>query len=582
MTTEHRTLVELVRRRADQLRDRTAYTFLADGEREDGRLCYAELDERARAIAVALGECGVQRGARALLLYPPGLDFIPAFFGCLYAGVIAVPSYPPQPAQLARALPRLLGILDDAEPSIVLSTSSIERAAAAMRRQAPAMGNTPWLATDTLDASDAGAWREPAIEHDQLAFLQYTSGSTAAPKGVMVSHANLLHNLSYARRVARHDEQSVSVSWLPVIHDMGLIEGVLGPVYNAYPAHLMAPAAFLQRPVRWLRAITKYRATTSGAPNFAYDLCARRITDEQRAELDLRSWRIAYNGAEPIRADTLTSFYSQFRDAGFAWKSFFPVYGLAESTLLVSTGDREYEPVILDADADALQRGTLEVSSGTSARRVVSSGPVSFETRVAIADPDTHEPCADGNIGEIWVASPSVARGYWRRPQESAETFNAFLATGDGPFLRTGDLGVLRDGELFVTGRLKDVLIVRGMKHYPQDLELTAERQHPAIRAGCAAAFAVDADDGESVVIAMELDPRRLPDNDAHRDACLDEVIVRVREAIAEQHGIVLSAVSLLSVGDVPKTSSGKLRRRACRAAFLDGTLRGAALKTGT
>lgn len=582
MTDEYRTLVDLVRQRAGQLGDRTAFTFLADGEREDARLNYAELDIRARAIAVMLRDCGVQRGERALLLYPPGLDFIPAFFGCLYAGVIAVPSYPPQPAQLSRTLPRLLGILADAEPSIVLSTSGIERAAAALRRQAPTLGNTTWLATDTLDASNAGEWREPTIDRDQLAFLQYTSGSTAAPKGVMVSHANLLHNLSYASRVARHDEHSVSVSWLPVIHDMGLIEGVLGPVYNAYPAHLMAPAAFLQRPVRWLRAVTKYGATTSGGPNFAYDLCVRRITDEQRAELDLRTWRIAYNGAEPIRADTLTAFHNRFRDAGFAWSSFFPVYGLAESTLLVSTGDREYEPVILDADSDALRRGALDVSPAASSRRVVSSGPVSFETRVVIADPDTHEPCAAGNIGEIWVTSPSVARGYWRRPHESEETFNAFLATGEGPFLRTGDLGVLHDGELFVTGRLKDVLIVRGMKHYPQDLELTAERQHPAIRAGCAAAFAVDADDGESVVIAMELDPRCLPDNDAHRDACLDEVIVRVRQAIAEQHGIVLSAVSLLAVGEVPKTSSGKLRRRACRAAFLDGSLHGAALKTGT
>ena len=582
MTAAYRTLVDLVRDRAARLGDRTAYTFLADGEREDAAFSYAQIDARARAIAVALRDRGVQRGDRALLLFPPGLDFIPAFFGCLHAGVIAVPSYPPQPAQLARTLPRLLGILADAEPSIILTTSIVERSAVALRRQAPAMSSTNWLATDTLDPTDAGVWRSPSIDADQLAFLQYTSGSTAAPKGVMVSHANLLHNLSYASRVARHAESSVSVSWLPVIHDMGLIEGVLGPMYNAYPAHLMAPAAFLQRPVRWLRAVTKYRATTSGGPNFAYDLCTRRITDEQRAELDLRRWRIAYNGAEPIRAETLNEFYNRFRDVGFEWRSFFPVYGLAESTLLVSTGDREYEPVVLRADSDALQRGTLEPSTAPSARPVVSSGPVSFETRIVIADPDTHQACADGQIGEIWVASPSVARGYWRRAHETEETFNAFLANGEGRFLRTGDLGVLRRGELFVTGRLKDVLIVRGMKHYPQDLELTAERQHPAIRAGCAAAFAVDAGDGESVVIAMELDPRRLPDNDAHRDACLDEVIVRVREAIAEHHGIVLSAVSLLSVGDVPKTSSGKLRRRACRAAFLDGSLRGAALKTGT
>ena len=571
----HRTLVDVLTSRASTDGDRVAYTFLGDGEREDAHLTYAELDARARAIARELRHRGVRAGDRALLLYPPSLDFIPAFFGCLHAGVIAVPSYPPQPAQVSRTLPRLLGILGDADVSIVLATSSVVDAAAAMQRHASVLSATPWLATDTVPFDDTDSWRAASIDSDHLAFLQYTSGSTAAPKGVMISHANLLHNLAYASHAAEHGTDTVSVSWLPVIHDMGLIEGVLGPLYNGYPAYLMAPAAFLQRPIRWLRSISRYRATTSGGPNFAYDLCVRKITDAQRAELDLSSWRIAYNGAEPIRAETLEAFYDRFRHVGFEWRSFFPVYGLAESTLLVSTGNRIYEPVIHDADADALQRGHLRVSRTVSemTRPLVSSGPVSFQTRVAIADPETHERCPDGRVGEIWIASPSVARGYWRRDDETRHTFGAHLANGDGPFLRTGDLGVLTDGELFVTGRLKDVLIVRGLKHYPQDIELTAERQHASIRAGCSAAFAVDGSEGESIVIAMELDPRSLPDDPVQRDACVNEIVVRVRQSVAEHHGIVLSAVSLLSIGAVPKTSSGKLRRRACRSAFLDGSL---------
>ena len=572
--TELRTLVDLMRARTAEHGRATAFTFLGDGDEESEHLTYGHLDARARLVAAALRDRGIRPGDRALLLFPPGLDFIPAFFGCLYAGVVAVPAYPPQPAQLARTLPRLLGIIDDAGVSIVLTTSNLAGGVAALATHAPALGTMPVLATDTLSGTAPDDWRAPNIG-DGLAFLQYTSGSTSVPKGVMVSHANLLHNLAYASHAAENDAATVSVSWLPVIHDMGLIEGVLGPIYNAYPAYLMAPASFLHRPIRWLRAITRYRATTSGGPNFAYDLCVRRITDAQRADLDLHTWRIAYNGAEPIRADTLDAFHARFRDVGFSWRSFFPVYGLAESTLLVSTGGRTDEPVIREADADALARGQFRTTRivDTPSRRLVSSGPVSFGTRVVIADPDTHERCAVGRVGEVWISSPSVARGYWRREDTTRETFRAHLADGDGPFLRTGDLGVLADGELFVTGRLKDVLIVRGMKHYPQDLEHTAERQHAAIRAGCSAAFALDAGDGESVALAMEVDPRQLPDEPDELEAHLDDMIGRVRQAIVEDHGILLSAVSVLSVGAMPKTSSGKLRRRACRAAFIDGSL---------
>jgi len=584
MTREPATLVHLLRSRADQRPDARAYTFLVDGEREGASLTYAELDDRARAIAVELRRRGVQPGDRALLIYPPSLDFLPAFFGCLYAGVIAVPTYPPQPAQATRTLPRLLSIVGDADVSIVLSSSTVVDGAAAMRRQAVALDAVPWLSTDAIDAGCGVEWSPSPLGDDPIAFLQYTSGSTASPKGVMVSHGNLLHNLAYANHAAENDESTVSVSWLPVIHDMGLIEGVLAPLYSGYPAYLMAPASFLQRPMRWLRAITRYRATTSGGPNFAYDLCVRKVTDAQRGELDLSSWRIAYNGAEPIRRDTLVEFHERFREVGFRWRSFYPVYGLAESTLLVSTGGVGYEPVLRDADPAHLARGELRDVRDTDgvARPLVSSGPASFGTHIVIVDPESCEPRDDGRIGEIWVSSPSVARGYWRRECETRETFNARLANGDGPFLRTGDLGLLCDGELFVTGRLKDLLIVRGLKHFPQDIELTAERQDAALRPGCSAAFPIDGEEGEAVGIALEVDPRALPADPVEQQERFHTITRAVRQAVSEHHGVTLSVVSLLSLGGMPKTSSGKLRRRACRAALLDGSLSEIARWAGT
>ena len=570
------TLVELLRARASERGGATAFTFLDDGEREGARLTYGELDERARAIARALRDGGLAPGDRALLLYPPSLEFIPAFFGCLYAGVIAVPAYPPHASQPSRTLPRLLSIVGDADVAAVLANDAIVAAGARMIEQTPSLATIPWLATDTLGVDGASDWQTPRVGSGDLAFLQYTSGSTASPRGVMVSHANLLHNLAYASHFAGNDASTVSVSWLPVIHDMGLIEGVLGPIFGGYPAYLMAPTSFLHRPIRWLRAITRYRATTSGGPNFAYDLCARKVNDAQRVELDLTSWRVAYNGAEPIRAETLESFHERFSPVGFRWRSFYPVYGLAESTLLVSTGGPTYEPVIHDVAAHALSRGRLRVERRAHAgtRPLVASGPSSFGTRVVIVNPETRQRCADGRVGEIWVSSPSVARGYWGNECATQETFHARLPDDDGPYLRTGDLGVLRDGELFVAGRLKDVLIVRGYKHFPQDIEQTAERQHAAIRPGCSAAFSIEGTDAESVVLAFEVDLRRIDDDEREASRrCVADLIDRVRAAVSDEHGIVLAAISVLAVGGVPKTSSGKLRRRACRAGFVDGSL---------
>jgi acyl-CoA synthetase (AMP-forming)/AMP-acid ligase II len=589
MTHDFRSLVAMLRHRALHQGNRRAYTFLVDGETENAALTYGQLDCGARAIAAALTDRGACPGDRAILLYPPGLDFITAFFGAIYAGVMAVPCYPPHRSHLARSLPRLTAIIANAEPSAVLCPAEVA-ARSAWVAHAPALGALPWIATDTLGDNAAASWKEPDAGRSTLAFLQYTSGSTAAPRAVMVTHGNLLHNLAAANRVEENDDDSVSVSWLPVIHDMGLIEGVLEPTYAGYPAYLMAPATFLQRPIRWLRAITKYRATNSGGPNFAYDLCTRKIRAEQRDTLDLSSWRVAYNGAEPIRSGTLTAFNKAFRDCGFRWKSFYPVYGLAESTLVVTSGRRSYEPVFLNADASALRHGKLEEASpGGSCRRVslVSSGPPTFGTRVLIVNPDTCRQCAPREIGEIWLSSPSVAKGYWRREEETLQTFGATLTDdGSGPYLRTGDLGALMHGELFVAGRLKDLLIVRGFKHYPQDLELTVERQHPAIRPGCAAVFALEAHDDERIAVAAELDSRRLdiaqmnpPEFPAapfllrEGARAISELIGTIRRAVAEIHGVQLHTVALLRPGALPKTSSGKIRHRDCAQALSGGQL---------
>jgi len=569
MTHDFRSLIDMLRYRSLHQENCRAYTFLADGETENAALTYAQLDRRARTIAAELSDRGAKPGDRAILLYPPGLDFISAFFGAIYAGVIAVPCYPPHRLQLARSLPRLTAILANAEPSLVLCTAEVAATIPAWIEHAPELNALQWIATDTLEDDAAVTWKEPEIGPSTLAFLQYTSGSTAAPRGVMVTHGNLLHNLDVINHVQENNSESVSVSWLPVIHDMGLIEGVLEPAYAGYPAYLMSPATFLQRPFRWLRAITKYRATNSGGPNFAYDLCVRKISAEQRTTLDLSSWRVVYNGAEPIRSETLKEFYRTFSDCGFRWRSFYPVYGLAESTLLVTSGRRNYEPIFLDTDAAALSDGRIEETSpATRQVSLVSSGPPTPGTSVLIVNPDTCRRCAPREIGEIWLSSASITKGYWRREEETSRTFGAVLGDdGSGPYLRTGDLGVLIKGELFVAGRLKDLLIVRGVKHYPQDLELTVERQHPAIRPGCVAVFALESHD-ERIAVAAELDPRQL---DLTR--VISDLIGRICGAVAEIHGIQLHTIALLKPGALPKTTSGKIPHRACAQALSGGQL---------
>ncbi len=584
-------MVELLRMRALDQGEHRAFTFLGDGETETDFLTYAELDLRARALAALLQEHNV-RGERVVLLHPPGLDFIVAFFGCLYAGAIAVPAYPPKHN---RNMTRLRSIISDARPVVALTTTPVLARFDSFIKQDIELGSMRWLAMDVLDTRVAPLWREPSITGKSLAFLQYTSGSTATPKGVMVSHENLLHTTSDISNDLEHKPETVMITWLPVFHDLGLIEGILQPTITGFPSIIMPPAAFLQQPGRWLRAITRYKGTYSAGPNFAYDLCVKKTTQEQREMLDLSSWSVAVNAAEPVHKATMERFYEAFAPYGFRWSAFCPSYGLAEATLKVSVSRKSIEPVFCTVKADTLEQNMLvEVGAGDAAltpeqnkqstRTIVGCGDVQsvkFKSVVTIAHPETMEQCLPDQVGEIWVSSPSVAQGYWNKPEETDRTFRAHLAdTGEGPFLRTGDLGFLKDGELYITGRLKDLIIIEGRNHYPQDIEKTVEDAHPALHQGCSAAFSVIVDGQERLVVVVEVNRnyRALVEGEATAPGdvqLLDTKLLlkQVRAAVAEEHDIFLSELVLLKTGTISKTSSGKIQRQACRAGYLNDTL---------
>ncbi|HZF38931.1 MAG TPA: fatty acyl-AMP ligase, partial [Blastocatellia bacterium] len=400
------TLVEMLRLRAEKQPDFAGWIFLEDGETETSRLTYRSLYERACAVAATLQERGVRPGERALLTYRPGIDFVSGFFGCLLAGVIAVPAYPPNRSQANRGLSRLLNIIADAQPAAVLSTADVLRLAEKVLGQHQDLSAMEWLATDGLDVTAAADWRAPRIKSEDLAFLQYTSGSTGAPRGVMLKHSNLLHNAWMVYESFKEDEKDVYLSWLPIFHDMGFMAGILQPLYANLLVVLMPPGAFLQRPLRWLIAIGKYRATISGGPNFAFDLCARRATSEERAQLDLSNWRIAFNGAEPVRAETLDRFARTFAESGFRREALYPCYGLAEATLIVSGGRPGAPPAVHTLDADALHHNQIRevLADVENAKEVVGCGHVLMDQKVVIANPESLTRCAASEVGEIWVA----------------------------------------------------------------------------------------------------------------------------------------------------------------------------------
>jgi acyl-CoA synthetase (AMP-forming)/AMP-acid ligase II/acyl carrier protein len=558
------TLVELLRFRATEQPDRIAYTFLSDGDRQETSMSYAELDRQARRIAGRLLSLGMA-GERALLLYPPGLDYIAAFFGCLYAGVTAMPAFPPRPN---RPMPRLQAMVADAGAKVALAPGSVLDNLEQRFTHTPELRDLHWLSTETLTDPFEADWTGPKISRDSLAFLQYTSGSTSIPKGVMLSHGNLLHNLELIRRSFECTADCNSVFWLPPYHDMGLIGGILEPLYTGGSTVLMAPVAFLQSPFRWLDAISRTRAVISGAPNFAYDLCVQKITAEQLAKLDLSSWELAFNGAEPVRRETLERFAERFGPCGFRREAFYPCYGLAEATLFVTGGKRKEPPVIRSFNAKDLEKNQVqEVASEPGTKTLVGSGQCPPEQRVVIVNPETYLPSAPDEVGEIWVEGGSVAEGYWNRPEESERVFHARLADGQqGTLLRSGDLGFMIDGELFVTGRAKDLIILQGKNHYPQDIELTVEESSRAVRPSCVAAFAAEIEGEEKLIVVAEIERECRGQN---QDSTLDDI----RRAIAAHHDVAVWSIVLIKTLTIPKTSSGKIQRHLCRERFLDKAL---------
>jgi acyl-CoA synthetase (AMP-forming)/AMP-acid ligase II len=541
---------EILAERAREQPDDVAFTFL--GDEGESPLTYGELDERAAVIGAAIRQAG-GTGERAVVVYPPGLDYVAALFGCFRAGAVAVPAYPPDPTRPDRVFTRLAAIVRDARPRLLLTIGALRDGLAA-----GLVGSIDTMRFLTTDSLPGGADAEPPPDRawgDGAALLQYTSGTTASPRGVMISHANLLRNSDFIRRAFGTSSGSRGVIWLPPYHDMGLVGGVLQPVFTGFPCALMSPLTFLRRPLSWLRAVSDHRATVSGGPNFAYDLCVRRIGAEDAAALDLSDWEIAFNGAEEVRRATIDAFSEHFAYAGFRRKAFYPCYGLAEGTLMVTGGARMRTPVFREW-----------VEPGRQPRSVAGCGSPDHDHVVLIVDPETREPVQDGRIGEIWTTGPSVAAGYWGRMVETERCFAAALATArGGRFLRTGDLGFLLGGELFVTGRIKDVLIVCGRTHYPTDVELACEAMSPELRKGCGAAFGFECEGGERVAVVYEVADRPGRDDDA--------VITAIRRATAHTIDAQVDAVVLIAPRTIPKTSSGKVQRHLCRTLFLEHRL---------
>ena len=554
----------LVWRAANQPRH-TACTFLLDGEANEVSLSYEDLDRRARAVASRLADLGMS-GQRALLLLPNGLDYIVAFFGCLYAGVIAIPGFPVRPRHFRASEPWLSGVFRDADPKLAFTSEDAIKSAQVATSQGCGMSSLHWLSMQSMDFGIADRWQRPRITEQTVAFLQYTSGSTSAPKGVIVSHGNILHNQRVIQSACNQNEESTVVGWLPLHHDMGLIGTVLQPIYVGARSILMPPVRFLRDPLCWLRAISRFRAKSSSGPNFAYDLCARKATPELKADLDLRSWEVAVNGAEPVRYETMRRFTEEFSECGFRAEAFRPSYGLAESTLLVTGARASDLSTTRRVSVDALEENVAR-EAGPNERwcHVVSCGCPLLGQEVKVVDPLSAESRVDGAVGEIWVRGPSVAQGYWNRPDETRQTFQARMANGEGPFLRTGDLGFLGSGELFVTGRMKDLIIIRGRNLHPQDLELTVQSCHSNLSPHAGAVFAIKVADEDVVVVVNEVT--------RETNAPFEEVISAIREAVAFEHAVPVYGVVIVKSGTIPKTTSGKVKRSACRAAFLRGQL---------
>jgi acyl-CoA synthetase (AMP-forming)/AMP-acid ligase II len=565
MTEPHATLRDLLGDRVRQRPGDLAYAFLV-GDELQREWTYSDLVREIAKVGAHLNQVGVA-GKRALLVYPQGLEFMAAFLACLCQNVVAIPVPAPETWNLLRTMPRLKAVSDDAAAAVVLTSSKVFKLAAD-RRDLWDFDRTPWIVTDELPDVDADLG-SVSIDPSAPAYLQYTSGSTSTPSGVVLTHQNVMHHLNALHRACGYGD-GVTVNWMPHFHDYGLVQGLLQPLYSGDPCYFMSPMSFLKRPVHWLGAISKYRGTHSQAPNFAYDHCIRRMNEADLEGLDLSSWKAAGNAAEPINSEVLESFIRMFEPAGFRRSAAAPAYGLAEATLLVSSTRPGGGPVVGDFDAQALSDGRVTLAKpGVPVRRIVGCGELVGDTKVAIVDPETRTRCRPDEVGEIWVSDPAVAVGYWNNPDKSEATFAAQLEdSGEGPWMRTGDLGFLREGQLYISGRYKDMIIIRGANFAPQDIEWASQQCHPAIESEECVAFPLMIDGEERLGLVQEVNRQNLSSDDG-----LEDVALKIREVISLQFEIRPYAVVLAKRGAIPKTSSGKLQRRACRTLLLNGEL---------
>lgn len=569
MTQTPTSLVDILQWRAKDQPHQLAFRFLADGEKDEVVLSYYELDRHARSIG-ALLQSSVKTGDRVLLLLPPGLDFIVSFFACLYANIIVIPAYPPHSARIEISLPIIRRIAVDADATAVILNSSLYNAIINQNSIKAEFGNLKLLVTNNKEINfQPEQWQRPEINSNDIAFLQYTSGSTATPKGVMISHNNLLSNLALIEKSFGITKEDQGIFWLPPYHDMGLIGGILQPIYSGTPFTLMPHLLFLQRPIRWLQAISRFRATISGGPNFAYSLCTNKIKPEQREQLDLSSWRVAFNGAEPIYHKTLDQFADYFAPCGFRRKAFATCYGLAESTLFVVGGTRNVPPRLKNCLINGIEQNKVIDSPERTeeTRTLVSCGQIYSEQKIIIVNAETHELCLPDEIGEIWVSGPSVASGYWNKPVETAFTFGAKLSNDNqDTFLRTGDLGFINEGELYVTGRIKNLIISNGKNHYSHDIERCVEASHQAILPSGCAVFSILNNEREDLIVVVEL---------AHKfHVSEEEIFNAIHEAVSVNHGLRVTDIRLTRPGAIPRTTSGKTRHFLCKQYYVEGKLK--------
>lgn len=556
-------IVEILQHRAISQGNNLAYIFLRDGENKETKLTYQELDLQAKAIAAQLQQL-VKPSSRALLVFPysAGLEFITAFFGCLYAGVVAVPCHPPKNRLTTLEVQTRL---ESADAEVILTNSSSFNKLK-IRLSEWNKGAIPCLDTDKIELQ-ADGWTVPEIATDTLAFLQYTSGSTGEPKGVMITHGCLMQNQEMLMQAFGHTSDLVGVGWLPLFHDMGLIGNVIQPIYVGGYCVMMSPVSFVQKPIRWLQAISKYQGTTSGAPNFAYDLLCDRITAAEVSQLDLSSWQVAFCGAEPVQTITLDEFNLKFASCGFKSTAFYPCYGMAEATLMITGGDRAKYPQVKYLEEVALEQNRVvivdEFQSGT--KGFVSAGYPWLDGKILIADPLTLTKCEPDRIGEIWYSGSNVGQGYWQLSEQTQQTFQASWQGRE--YLRTGDLGFISDGELYITGRLHDVLVFWGLNHYPQHIEQTIEQSHLGLKPNSGAAFSVEVEGKPRLVIAQEIERTQ------RKALVMDEVVEAIRWQVFQQHFIDIYGIVLLLPGRIPKTSSGKVQRAKCKDMFLERSL---------